>query len=75
VKIRLPDEILAQLGFDLVEQEALAGKMVKMTEGFRTEMLHHIVPMLAEHLDAPAKVRDCIQTIVAAGTSLHVEVA
>jgi hypothetical protein len=79
VKICFPHGLIEQLGIDMVqkhmkEQKAPAENIAKMMEAFRPETMHRIIGMLAEYLDSPSKVRDCIQSIIAASSSLHVEV-
>jgi hypothetical protein len=76
VKICFPQNILDELGIHVVqqhmhEQNASKENIEKMTEMFRSEMIHRLVWMLAEHLDDTSKVEAVVKSVTAASAALH----
>lgn len=76
VKICFPEGVLEELGIQVLEEHmrhenAPKENIIKMTEIFRSEMVHRVVWMLAEYLDTPAKVDATVSSIMAASARLH----
>jgi hypothetical protein len=68
-----------RLGTEMIEQhmreeDAPPENIARMTELFHPELVDRMTTMLAEYLDTPAKVKNCIQSIVTATSNLHTEV-
>lgn len=78
VKFCFPQNILEEIGIEVVTQHmrnehAPEQNIIKMTEIFRSEMVHRLTWMLAEYLDTPVKVEASAKVIMAASASLHGE--
>ncbi|KAF1358002.1 hypothetical protein EJ07DRAFT_180179 [Lizonia empirigonia] len=76
VKICFPQDVLEEIGIEVVTQHmrnegAPEENILKMTDIFRSEMIHRVTWMLAEYLDTPPKVEASVKSIVAASASLH----
>jgi hypothetical protein len=76
VKICFPQNVLDELGIHVVqqhmrEQNAPKGNIEKMSEIFRSEMVHRLVWMLAEHLNDTSKVEAVVKSVTAASAALH----
>jgi hypothetical protein len=75
VKICFPQNILDELGIHVVQQHmhehnAPKENIEKMTEMFRSEMIHRLVWMLAEHLDDTSKIEAVVKSVTAASAAL-----
>jgi hypothetical protein len=76
VKICFPQNVLNELGVDVVqqhmhEQNAPKQNIEKMREIFRSEMVHRLVWMLVEYLDDSSKVEAVVRSVTAASTVIH----
>ncbi|KAF3005827.1 hypothetical protein E8E13_008316 [Curvularia kusanoi] len=76
VKICFPQDVLEEIGIEVVTQHmrnegAPDQNIVRMTDIFRSEMIHRVNWMLAEYLDTPEKVEASVKAIIAASASLH----
>jgi hypothetical protein len=78
VRICFPRNVLDELGIDVVQQHmheknAPEQNVSKMAEIFRSEMTHHLVWIVAEHLDDSSKVEAVVKSITAASATLNGE--
>jgi hypothetical protein len=76
VKICFPQNVLNELGVDVVqqhmrEQSAPKPNIEKMREIFRSEMVHRLVWMLVEYLDDSSKVEAVVKSVTAASAVIH----
>jgi hypothetical protein len=76
VKICFPQNVLNELGVDVVqqhmrEQNAPKQNIEKMREIFRSEMVHRLVWMLVEYLDDSSKVEAAVKSVTAASAVIH----
>jgi hypothetical protein len=76
VKICFPQNVLNQLGVDVVqqhmrEQNAPKQNIEKMREILRSEMVHRLVWMLVEYLDDSSKVEAAVKSVTAASAVIH----
>jgi hypothetical protein len=76
VKICFPQNVLNELGVDVVqqhmrEQNAPKQNIEKMREIFRSEMVHRLVWMLVEYLDDSSKVEAAVKAVTAASAVIH----
>jgi hypothetical protein len=76
VKMCFPEGILDDLGMKVVaqhmkEEEASEENITRMTEAFRSEMVHRVSWMLANYLDTPEKAERGIASVVLATNRLH----
>jgi hypothetical protein len=76
VKICFPQNVLNELGVDVVqqhmrEQSAPKQNSEKMREIFRSEMVHRLVWMLVEYLDDSSKVEAVVESVTAASAVIH----
>lgn len=76
IKICFPQNVLEELGIEVITQHmrnehAPEQNIDKMAQIFRSEMIHRVTWMLAEHLDSPIKVESSVKAIMAASASLH----
>lgn len=78
VKICFPDDVLEELGIDVVEQhmreaQASEDKLARMRDVFGSELVHCCAWMMAKYMDSPEKVAAGIASIVTASNRLHGE--
>ncbi|KAI4915434.1 uncharacterized protein J4E92_009388 [Alternaria infectoria] len=76
VRICFPNDILNQLGSDVLEQHmreenAPEENIRRMTEMFRAEMTQRMVSMLADNLDTAAKVDSVLKAMLTASAKAH----
>jgi hypothetical protein len=76
VKICFPQNVLNELGVDVVqqhmrEQNAPKQNIEKMRGIFRSEIVHRLVWMLVEYLDDSSKVEAVVQSVTAASAVIH----
>jgi hypothetical protein len=76
IKICFPQNVLNELGVDVVqqhmrEQSAPKQNIEKMREIFRSEMVHRLVWMLVEYLDDSSKVEAVVKSVTAASAVIH----
>ncbi|KAL6709792.1 hypothetical protein ACN47E_001221 [Coniothyrium glycines] len=76
VKICFPEGVLEELGLSVVEQHmrednAPQANIDKMIAVFRSEMIHRLIWMLAQHLDSTSKIESGVKATVAACAKLH----
>jgi hypothetical protein len=79
VKICFPQDVLEELGVEIVkqhmrEENAPNGNISRMSEIFRGEMMHRMTWMLAEYLDTPEKLKTGVRSIIAASENMHDEI-